>query len=185
MEQLEVFISSTQKDLQAERDRAEDVIADLGHDCLRAETFSAPGVSPEEACREMASRCDIYIGIFGSRYGDKMPGPGCSATEMEYLEARARNPGKVLVYLKNTSSVDDEQQRFLSEVQNFSRGYFRHKRFENTEELAEQIRRDVPNWITQRVREALAKEVDIRALRAKVANQSAIMGHYGIPEELR
>jgi hypothetical protein len=70
MDRLKVFLSSTQRDLQAERASAEAVIDELGHDCLRAETFDSPGTSSEDACRHMARSCDVYIiGIFGPRYG--------------------------------------------------------------------------------------------------------------------
>ena len=185
MDRLRVFISSTQKDLQPERDSAEAVIAELGHECLRAETHDAPGVSPEAACRDLAGNCDIYIGIFGSRYGYKVPSLGYSATEMEYREARASNPRKVLVYVKHSDDVEDEQKRFLKEVQDFSDGYFRHERFESATQLAEQIKRDLITWTSCKVREALAMEVEVRALRDKVAHQSRVMELYGIPEGLR
>ena len=100
MERVRVFLSSTQTDLQPERDGAEAVIARLGHECLRAETHDAPGSSPEEVCRRLARDCDIYVGVFGGRYGDRVSALGCSATEMEYREARTSNPKKVFVYVK-------------------------------------------------------------------------------------
>lgn len=185
MDRLRVFISSTQKDLQPERDTAEAVIAELGHECLRAETYDAPGVSPEAACRNLATECDVYIGIFGGRHGHTVASLGCSVTEMEYRVARESNPSKVLIYIKRSEDVEAEQIRFLKEVQDFSDGYFRHQCFETATQLAEQIKRDLITWTSRRVREALAKEVEIRALRDKVACQSRIMEIYGIPEDLR
>lgn len=185
MERLKVFLSSTQRDLQNERDSAEAVIAELGHYCLRAETFDSPGTSPEDACRQMARSCDIYVGIFGPQYGFRVPRVGISATELEYREARNSNPGKILVYVQDAEVLDDEQKRFLQEVQDFSDGYFRHKKFADREELGEQIRRDVITWTTRRVRQSLAKEIEVRALRDKVAHLSRVMELYGVPEELR
>jgi len=184
MERLRVFISSTQTDLQLERDAAEAAILDLGHECLRAETHDAPGVSPEVACRDLATHCDIYIGIFGGRYGYVVPSLGCSVTQMEYQAAREADPRKVLIYVRESEDVQDDQARFLKEVQDFSDGYFRHQRFAEATELAEQIRRDIITWTSQRAREASAMEVEIRALRDKVAHQSRVMRVYGIPEDL-
>jgi|ERR1700732_3970916 len=185
MDRIRVFISSTQVDLQAERDRVEAVVAELGYECLRAETLAAPGVSSEEACREMARKCDIYVGIFGARYGFWVPKLACSATEMEYREARLSAPGKVFVYVKNAIGIEDEQSRFLGEVQDFSDGYFRHERFQSATQLGEQFKQDLVAWTSRRVREALAKEVEVKALRAKVAHLASVMEIYGIPEDLR
>lgn len=185
MDRLRIFVSSTQKDLQSERNRAEAVISELGHQCLRAETHDAPGYSPEEACMALATSCDIYVGIFGSRYGYVVPHLGCSATEMEFQAARAVNPGKVLVYLKHASDVEGEQARFLQKVQDFSAGYFRHQLFQTDADLADQIRRDLVTWMSKKVRETLAKEIELRALRDKVAHLSRVMELYGVPENLR
>jgi hypothetical protein len=185
MERVRVFLSSTQVDLQQERDSAEAVVARLGHDCLRAETHDAPGVSPEEACRTLARDCDIYVGILGARYGYIVPRLECSATEMEFREARASSPGKVFIYVKEADDVDDNQRRFLAEVQDFSEGYFRHERFQTADQLAHQLERDLITWTSRRIREALAKEVEVRALRDKVAHLSRVMELYGIPEDLR
>jgi len=185
MERIRVFVSSTQKDLQPERDSAEAVIAGLGHECLRAETHDAPGRSPEEVCRRLARDCDVYVGVFGGRYGFVVSRIGYSATEMEYREARVCNPEKVFVYVKHTEDIDDEQRRFLTEVQDFSDGYFRHERFQNASQLAEQLERDLITWVSQRIREALARQTEVKALRDKIAHQSRVMALYGIPEDLR
>jgi hypothetical protein len=186
MERLKVFLSSTQRDLQLERDSAEALVAaELGHECLRAETSDAPGNSPEGVCRDWARSCDIYVGIFGLNYGYKVPGLGVSATEMEYREARKADPGKVFIYVQEGEVLDADQKRFLEEVQSFSDGYFRHTRFASCGELKEQIRRDVITWTTQKVREALTKQIELRALRDKVEHMSRVMELYGIPEELR
>jgi len=104
---------------------------------------------------------------------------------MEYREARVCNPEKVFVYVKHTEDIDDEQRRFLTEVQDFSDGYFRHERFQNASQLAEQLERDLITWVSQRIREALARQTEVKALRDKIAHQSRVMALYGIPEDLR
>ena len=185
MERLKVFLSSTQKELQPERDSAEALVAELGHHCLRSETLDAPGCSPWDACKSMAEACDIYVGIFGSSYGYRVPNLGISATEMEYRTARTADPGKIFIYIKESEVHDVDQKRFLEEVQGFSTGYFRHAKFETCAELAEQIRRDVITWTTQRVREARNRRIELLALRDKVAHMARVMEYYGVPEDLR
>src|ERR1017187_2323201 len=106
MERLKVFLSSTQRDLQLERDGAEALVSELGHECLRAETLDAPGCSPLDACKAMAEQCDIYVGIFGCNYGFRVPQFGISATEMEYRTARSADPGKIFVYVKDGEVQD-------------------------------------------------------------------------------
>ena len=133
----------------------------------------------------MARTCDIYVGIFAGGYGFRVPRLGCSATEMEYREARLSGPGKVFVYVKDATNIEDEQRRFLTEVQDFSDGYFRHERFQSAAQLRDQFKQDLVAWTSRRIREALAKEVEVRALRDKVAHLSRVMELYGVPEGLR
>lgn len=185
MEQLKLFISSTQKDLQDERNSVQAAVEELGHTCLRAETYSAPGSSPKAACVLMARECDVYIGIFGSRYGFVVPELGISATEMEFREARSQNPAKIFVYVKKAEQIEPEQERFLNDVQDFSSGYFRHEVFTDGNHLIQQIRNDIVTWTTRQVRRLLEKEIEAQALREKVAHQSRVMALYGIPEHLR
>ncbi|WP_440951198.1 DUF4062 domain-containing protein [Methanosphaerula subterraneus] len=184
MERLKVFLSSTQKDLQDERNSAEAIVTKLGHDCLRAETYDSPGISPDEACRYMANSCDIYIGIFGPKYGFTVPHLGISVTQLEYREAKTADPGKVLIYVKDTEILEPEQICFLQEVQDFSKGYFRHEKFIDCVALQDQIYNDLITWITRKVRESLTIEVESSALRDKVAHQKRVMKLYRVPEHL-
>lgn len=185
MEQLKVFISSTQKDLQQERDSVESLINDLGHRTLRAETLNSPGTSPKSACETMARECDIYLGIFGARYGYVVPELHISATEMEFREARNHNPSKVFVYLKKVDKLERRQKNFLDKVQDFSAGYFRHRKFETTDELVGHLRSDIITWTTRQIRRLVDKDLEVEALRDKVSYLSRVMAMYGIQEELR
>ena len=184
MEGLGIFISSTQTDLQSERDAVQAVIESIGHKCVRAETLDSPGVSPEEACRTMARECDIYIGIYGGKYGYVPPHLGVSVTEYEYQQARDHRSSKVFIYIKDISDVEPEQERFLTEVQHFADGYFRHEKFSSEEELAEQVKHDIVTWTKNQVQRALKKDLEIRALRDKISHMSRVMEMYGIPDDL-
>jgi hypothetical protein len=185
MDQLKIFISSTQNDLKFERDAIEKIIGQFGHVCLRAETYDSPGTSPEHACRNMANECDIYVGIYGSKYGFVSPNIGISATEMEYQAAREHNPGKIFIYIKESDNYENDQGRFLKEVQDFALGYFRHLKFNNPVGLGKQFQSDLVTWTTRRIRDSIIKDIEIRALRDKIRHFSRVMELYGIPEDLR
>lgn len=177
---LQIFISSTQTDLQPERNAAEEVVANLGHHCLRAESYASPGTSSHDACKAMALNCDIYIGVYGKRYGFVPLELGMSVTEMEYRVAKGSNPAKVFVYIKDEEVSDEDQLRFLEEVQDFSSGYFRHGKFRTESELADQIRQDLNVWIVRRVREALHLQQRIRDLEDEVAFLRGMLARRGL-----
>lgn len=176
MEKVKVFISSTQVDLQPERNAVEKLIQELGYECLRAEKHIAPAKSPKETCREMARTCDIYIGIYGGRYGFIDKELGVSVTEMEYDEARKDDTKKLLIYIKEDGKCKPRQRKFLNKVEDFHDGYFRHDFFSSTRKLSEQVRNDLAAWVVQRIRKFKQMERDLLTMRDKV---DAIRSYYG------
>lgn len=60
--------------------RAGDVVNGL-------EFFSASEEAPADVCRREVSRSDIYVGLFGFRYGPMVPGGSSSYQELEYRTA--------------------------------------------------------------------------------------------------
>jgi hypothetical protein len=169
MDRIRVFISSTQVDMQPERNVVESVINKLGCECLRAETHTAPAKSPVEACRGMARDCDIYVGVYGERYGSVDDGIGISITEMEYDEARAENSGKLLVYIKQQDEYELRQRQFLAKVQDFHIGYFRHEFFGTLDKLCQQVESDLVSWVAERVHKVKSIEKELRLLKIKTA----------------
>ncbi len=188
MEKIRVFMSSTQKDLQPERDAVESVIGKLGYECLRAESHSAPGKSPKEACCDMARICDIYVGVYGKSHGSIDSELGLSITEMEFNEAKAENSRKVMIYIKKQDEYEPRQQEFLKRVQDFSTGYFRHERFETLEHLQWQVESDLITWVAERVHQAVALQKEAQALRLKVQTLQSYYRQLGeqqnIPREI-
>lgn len=147
---LRIFISGTQGDMAAERDTAELVIRSAGHDPVRAETRGSVAVPPLHVCIDMAITCDLYVGIFGPRYGTVPNGLPVSVTELEFNMARGADPRKILVYRK-VGNVEQKQAEFLARVENFTEGYFRRPRFQTAEELREFLREDISEWIADRI----------------------------------
>jgi len=137
--------------MATERNRAAEVIEVLGHEAIRAETHGSTGSPALNICLDMAKTCDLYVGIFGARYGSVPPGLSVSVTELEFDMARGSDPTKILVY-RQEGVTEARQLEFLERVEHFTEGYFRRPRFRVADELAEFLRTDIPDWISDRIR---------------------------------
>ena len=164
LQRLRIFISSTTKDLQPERDAVERAIAGLRLEAVRSEKVGSQSATPREICALMAQKCDIYLGILGGRYGHVLR-EGISATEFEFKTAR--EAGKpILLYRKRVPDVDSEQQTFLEwldrlrqqtfleHVSDFDTGYYIREFDDNDvpDRLIEWVQADVSQQITRIVR---------------------------------
>ena len=102
---FQVFVSSTFKDLEAERQEVMHALLEL--DCMPAgmELFPAANESQWNLIKKVIDDCDYYILILAGRYGSIAP-EGLSYTEMEYRYALSinkptigfihRDPGKII-----------------------------------------------------------------------------------------
>ena len=142
---MKIFISGTQDDLQPERKAVAEVIRALGHEPLMAETYGAQPMPSLSAIREMIDQADIYIGVYGARYGWKMDS-GVSVTEFEFSEFRRKDSRRILTYIKETL-LELDQNVFLTCVQDFKEGYFRRPKFKDTQQLAAWVKEDLPRLI--------------------------------------
>jgi hypothetical protein len=188
MNKLTVFISSTMKDLVKERDAVEKVVTQLGAECLRAETYQAPGKSSYDVCMEMARACDIFIGIYGRRYGSHDPITGKSITEMEYEEAYKQRPRKILVFIKDTQSYEKRQKEFLRNILRFREGYFCNRRFSSVRQLKTYVREDLEVWIADMIHLVPKLEVENALLRLKIKAKEdvlqTVIRQYGLPLDI-
>lgn len=146
---LKIFLSSTVKDLAAEREIAARAIKELRLEAIRAETFGATAQTPLETCREMVRDSDVFIGIYGGRYGHVPPGQSLSVTEMEFQEAR-RVGKDILVYIKGDVELESEQAAFLRRADDFQGGYFRRPPFRTLSDLEEGIKEDLIALLSSR-----------------------------------
>ena len=143
---INVMISSTVSDLAQERDAAESAICALHLTTFRAERLGSLSLSPREMCKIMAEQCDLFILIIGERYGRIIESEGISVVEFEYEVARAQNPEKILVYVKEGVNREPRLEAFLKRVQDFEHGYFTS--LFTPEDLYEKIQRDIARWLT-------------------------------------
>lgn len=84
---ISVFISSTSKDLHKHRQAVADACREAGLAPIVMDHF---GARPEDAvttCMNEVARADLFIGVYGWRYGFVPDGADRSITEMEYRRA--------------------------------------------------------------------------------------------------
>ena len=114
----QVFVSSTFRDLEAERQEVMHALLEL--DCMPAgmELFPAANESQWQLIRKVIEDCDYYILILGGRYGSIGPS-GVGYTQMEYEHAISigkptisflhRSPGKIIADKTETTSEGKEK----------------------------------------------------------------------------
>jgi adenine/guanine/hypoxanthine permease len=83
-----VFVGSTFEDMRAYRRAVESALFHLGTDIRTMEHFGSKSGTPIEECLEVIRSCQIYIGIFGMRYGSVPKGYEMSMIHLEYEEAQ-------------------------------------------------------------------------------------------------
>ncbi len=105
----------------AERTAAIDAIETLRHEAVRAEDFGAKPHSSQLACLEGVRGSEIYVGVFGERYGDAVAS-GLSPTEEEFHEARKR--GLPILCFITKGAKEPRQEEFLRSITGFEDGYF-------------------------------------------------------------
>lgn len=85
---LQVFVSSTFKDLVTERQAAVEAILEASHIPAGMELFTAGDESQWKIIQDWIRDSDVYMLIMGGRYGTVYPRSRKSYTEMEYNFAR-------------------------------------------------------------------------------------------------
>lgn len=138
-----VYISSTYRDLRAEREAAAQAVRRLGHQSIAMEDYTASSDKPLEKCLTDVRDCQMFIGIYAWRYGYIPKGRKKSIAHLEYDEAAELGIPRFLFLVHEDaawppSSVDDDRTmirafRTAAEEQNLV-SYFR-----NCDELSTHI----------------------------------------------
>jgi Domain of unknown function (DUF4062) len=81
---LQVFVSSTFKDLIEERQTAVQAILEAGHIPAGMELFTAGDESQLKIIKRWIEESDVYMLLLGGRYGSIEPNSGKSYTQLEY-----------------------------------------------------------------------------------------------------
>jgi hypothetical protein len=122
-----VFISSTALDLPEHRQQVVDACLRMGMFPQGLEHIPARDASATEASLNLVDNADIYVGLFGHRYGYVPAGGVVSITEMEYNRAVERGIPRLIFmmsddHLVKPSEVDmgaraEQLKRFKDRVQ--------------------------------------------------------------------
>jgi hypothetical protein len=146
-EKLTIFISGTMRDPPTERKRVAAAIREMGHEPVWAEGRGATNRPSRDECEHMARTCDIYLGLYGLRYGWKFPPEeAISATEFEWQTAR--QAGKPMLIYRQKGQPDPEQAAFLKKVGDWQQGRFWYE-FENLDDLLPRLKDDLARLIAE------------------------------------
>jgi polyhydroxyalkanoate synthesis regulator phasin len=88
---LQVFVSSTYRDLVKERQAAVEAILSAGHIPAGMELFTAGDESQMEVIKQWIDESDVYLLILGGRYGSVEPKTHRSYIHLEYEYALSQN----------------------------------------------------------------------------------------------
>ena len=86
-QRLNVYVSSTSKDLEEHRQATIKAIMDLGHHPVAMENYGAVASLPVDRCLADVRACEVYVLLVAWRYGFIPEGYDQSITELEYCEA--------------------------------------------------------------------------------------------------
>ncbi len=106
---LQIFVSSTYKDLIPERQAAVMAILQCGHIPAGMELFSASSESQAEVIRRWIDESDVFMLILGSRYGTVESKSAESFVEMEYRYALKTGKPSFAVVLSDEALIEREK----------------------------------------------------------------------------
>lgn len=115
MTKLQVFISSTFKDLQEERQAAVEAILSAGHIPAGMELFKAGNDSQLDVIKRWIDESDVYMLILGGRYGSIEPKSKKSYTHLEYEYAIEKGI-PVFAVVMNKSALDEKVKVMSSDA---------------------------------------------------------------------
>lgn len=147
-----VFLSSTYIDLVDHRKQLIDQISRRKMIFIGMEHFGADPNNHPPANKIIAevNGADIYVGVFGVRYGSIDPATGISMTELEFQQAKSNNMQMLLYLIKEDANVKvsdfekdpvgkEKLEKLKTEIKATKTVYF----FDTAENLARQLYEDL------------------------------------------
>lgn len=107
---------------------------------------------PRDLYRAYLEQSDIFVGVYGERYGWVAPGDEVSGLEDEYRLAPPEMPK--LVYVRDGGNREPRLQELLNRIKGEDRASYAY--FADTEQLADLVRADLATLLAERFALAVA-----------------------------
>lgn len=111
-----IYVSATFEDLVEHREAVREAIRALDHVDVSMEHYVAEPKRPLVRCLDDVRRCDLYLGIFGHRYGYVPPGSDRSITEQEYRAALKHGKDVICFLRQDHGSTADEPETSVARL---------------------------------------------------------------------
>ena len=143
-QRVRVFVSSTLKELAAERIAVRAAITGLHLTPVMFELGARPH-APRELYRAYLAQSEVFVGIYWQQYGWVAPGEKVSGLEDEYLLSGDKPR---LIYVKAAAEREPRLTEMMTRVEADDRASYKH--FGNASELAELLADDLAVLLTER-----------------------------------
>ena len=175
---LDVFLSSTAKDLAAHREAVHERLMRTGlFHCVRQEDFGAQDAGAVDYCRQAAQKADLFVGLVGLRRGWEPDGDNAkrSITEMEHDWAREAGRRRYLWVAPDDFHVRGDLRE--SDAQHIRQVVFRSRVMGAGERIVSQKGFGSPDLLASEIVEHLLAQVVtsdlIKELRPELVRQDA------------
>src|ERR1700683_1832304 len=149
-QRVRVFVSSTLRELAAERAVARTAITQLHLTPVMFELGARPH-PPRELYRAYLAQSEVFVGIYWEQYGWVAPGEQVSGLEDEYLLSGDKPR---LIYVKAAAARQPRLTEMLARVE--ADGRASYKPFDSADDLAELLADDMAVLLTERFARSLA-----------------------------
>jgi predicted ATPase len=144
-QRLRVFVSSTLKELEAERRAVRASVEALHLAPVMFELGARPH-PPRDLYRSYLAQSDVFVGIYGDSYGWVAPGEEISGLEDEYRLAPPGMPK--LIYLRESAGRDERLTGLVRRIQDDDTASY--KGFSSPDELALLVEADLAVLLAER-----------------------------------
>lgn len=144
-QRLRVFVSSTLRELEAERRAARGSIERLRLAPVMFELGARPH-PPQDLYRAYLEQSDVFVGIYGESYGWVAPGEEISGLEDEYRLAPRGMPR--LIYIRQSGKREERLDALIDRIRTDDTASY--KSFTSPEELAELVESDLATLLAER-----------------------------------
>lgn len=146
---LQIFISSTFKDLKKHRKAVMETILRSGHTPLGMEFFCAEDEAQFEIIKTWIDDADVFLLIIGKSYGSYEDKKGVSFVEKEYEYAVSKGM-HILVFIENSKRKSLENETRQKKLERFKKRLGKAKRmnqyFQNIAELKEGVSNSIKKF---------------------------------------